>query len=116
MLRLYCLEAEQKMVAMLYAFRAGDSVYHYQSGFDPDWAKAGVGQVLVAAALADAIGEGARRFDFLKGEYAYKAQWATGRRTTARLVCGRLRPGGVVHLFRNVVRPALGRLARGAFR
>lgn len=114
-LRLYCLEADGQLVAMLYAFHAGDTVYHYQSGFDPDWAQAGVGQVVVAAALEHAIGEGARRFDFLKGEYAYKDQWATGRRQTARLLSARLRPAGLAHLYGHVVRPALGRCVRGVF-
>jgi CelD/BcsL family acetyltransferase involved in cellulose biosynthesis len=113
-LRLYCLEADGVVVAMLYCFRSGERVYHFQSGFDPDWRSAGVGQVLVASALEHAIGEGVRRFDFLKGEYAYKDDWATGRRQTTLLTAGKLAPRGLLHLYDTVLRPALGQLARRA--
>lgn len=115
-LRLYCLEAEGQLVAMLYCFRQGERVYHFQSGFDPDWRHAGVGQVLVARALEHACGEGVRRFDFLKGEYAYKDDWATGRRRTSTLTAGRLGTRGMLHLYETVWRPAVGELARRALR
>lgn len=114
LLRLYCLEADGQIVAMLYCFRFRDRIYHFQSGFDPDWSKAGVGGILMSLALEAAIAEGARRFDFLKGEYAYKDRWATGRRQTQRLVAGRLNPAGLHHMFRMVLRPTLGSLMRGA--
>jgi len=112
-LRLYCLEARGQIVAMLYCFRYGDRIYHFQSGFDPDWSSAGVGQVLISYAVEHAIGEGARRFDFLKGEYAYKSDWATGRRRTVRLTAGRTASlHGMLHLYETLVRPTLGRIAR----
>lgn len=116
LLRLHCLEVRGSVVAMLYCFRFGDRIYHFQSGFDPDCSKLGVGQVLIAHALEDAIREGVRRFDFLKGEYDYKADWATGHRRTNTLTGGRLTRGGVVHLYDTVLRPRLASLARAVLR
>jgi CelD/BcsL family acetyltransferase involved in cellulose biosynthesis/peptidoglycan/xylan/chitin deacetylase (PgdA/CDA1 family) len=117
-LRLYALVAPGAAgapgapVAMLYCFRRGGRVYHFQSGFDPAWRRSGVGQVLLAEALASAAEEGARYFDFLKGEYAYKEDWATGRRRTVRLAAARATVRGVLHLGRAWARPVLGPFVR----
>lgn len=81
-LRLYGLRVGGKTVAMLYCYHYGGRVYYYQSGFDPDWYKYSTGLVLCAFALRRAIEEGAREFDFLRGEHAYKEAWAPAVRST----------------------------------
>lgn len=112
-LRLYSLEAGGEVVAMLYCFCHKDRIYHFQSGFDPDWSQFGVGQVLISYALEDASREKIRRFDFLKGEYRYKEDFATGKRRTVCLTAGRPTPQGFRHLYQTFFRPQLGRFLRG---
>jgi CelD/BcsL family acetyltransferase involved in cellulose biosynthesis/peptidoglycan/xylan/chitin deacetylase (PgdA/CDA1 family) len=120
LLRLYCLEAAGQVVAMLYCFRHRDCVYCFQAGFDPAWKRAMAGQVLLSHTLEHAIAEGVRRYDFLKGDYDYKAEWASGRRATVCLTGACLSPAGVCHLARTWARPlasaALARLRQPGFR
>ncbi|HEY3358599.1 MAG TPA: GNAT family N-acetyltransferase [Polyangia bacterium] len=106
-LRLYCLALDGVVVAMLYCLRHHDTVYYFQSGFDPAYGNLSVGQLTFAYAMEHAIGEGVRRFDFLKGDYAYKAEWATGRRRTVRLVAARPRVAGARALLAHGYRPLL---------
>src|SRR5204862_124827 len=65
-LRLYGLEVDGVVVAMLYCFRDRDRIYYFQGGFDPAYARWSVGQLLVCHAIERSVAEGARRFDFLK--------------------------------------------------
>jgi CelD/BcsL family acetyltransferase involved in cellulose biosynthesis len=62
-------------------FSRGDTLYYYQSGFDPKWRKEGVGQVLLGLVIQRAIERGFRRFDFLRGDEPYKKEWAHASRT-----------------------------------
>ena len=109
-LRLYVLAVGTQTVAMLYGFRRGPVLYYFQGGFDPAWARASVGHVLLSCVLEDAIGEGVRRVDFLKGEHAYKDEWATSRRRTIRLTVVRPSRRGLGHFYRSVGRPWAGAL------
>ncbi len=84
-LRLYGLRVGGQIVAMLYCYHHMGKVYYYQSGFDPDWYRYSTGLVLCAFALRRAIEEGAREFDFLRGDHGYKEAWAHDLRTTRTL-------------------------------
>jgi CelD/BcsL family acetyltransferase involved in cellulose biosynthesis/glycosyltransferase involved in cell wall biosynthesis len=62
---------------------------YYISGFDPDFHRFSPGALLIGHAIEDAVREGARSFDFLRGREAYKYAWgaaevATVRRTFTR--------------------------------
>ncbi|HWA39562.1 MAG TPA: GNAT family N-acetyltransferase [Burkholderiales bacterium] len=81
-LRLYCLEVDDEIVAMLYAYRFRKGIYVMQAGFDPGLAKWRIGQVLLNYSLEHAIGEGDRVFDFLRGAHSYKDELATSERET----------------------------------
>jgi CelD/BcsL family acetyltransferase involved in cellulose biosynthesis len=81
-LRMYCLEADGKRIAVLYCFRFRNQVFYFQAGFDPDYQRLGPGRVLMGYALEHAIGEGNTVFDFLRGEHAYKTQWGKSVCTT----------------------------------
>jgi CelD/BcsL family acetyltransferase involved in cellulose biosynthesis/peptidoglycan/xylan/chitin deacetylase (PgdA/CDA1 family) len=115
-LRLYALAWKDAIVAMLYCFRRGDRIYHFQSGFDPRFASAGVGQLLIAWSLEQAIAEHVTRFDFLKGDYPYKRDWETGRHRTVRLIGARLTFRGAKYLFRNWLEPAVRSAVRSGIR
>ncbi|HPU25822.1 MAG TPA: GNAT family N-acetyltransferase [Phycisphaerae bacterium] len=56
-------------------------LYYYLGGFDPEYGRLSPGKLLVAHALEQAIGEGMRGFDVLRGREDYKYEWgrAIGR-------------------------------------
>lgn len=72
LIRLYFLECGGKRVASVLAFNCGDELWLYNSGFDPAFASVSVGLVSKALALRQAIAEGKRCYDFLRGAESYK--------------------------------------------
>ena len=74
-LRLHRLDVDGQMAAAISCFRHGDTVSFYTTGYDPALARYGPGRRIMAAAIRSAIDEGARRFDFLRGDEAYKRDW-----------------------------------------
>lgn len=114
-LRLYCLEADGEIAAMIYAYRLRHGIYCVQNAFDPARAKLKVGSVLLGHALEDAIGEGAEVFDFLRGDHDYKDHLATGYRTTTSVRAFRSTPGALAYRLRRIWLPILkARLLRRA--
>jgi CelD/BcsL family acetyltransferase involved in cellulose biosynthesis len=83
-LRMYGLRAGERLVAVFYGFASGDTVYYYLSGYDPDLEKLSPGTLIVAHAIEQAAGEGARSFDFLRGAEEYKYAWGAKDRVNRR--------------------------------
>lgn len=71
-LRLWFLSLDGVTVAACLGLDYGDTVYLYNSGYHPDYAELSVGLVSKALCLEQAIAQGKRRFDFLRGAEAYK--------------------------------------------
>ena len=71
------LDVDGESVAAWYGFTWNDTVYFYQGGRDPQWESESVGLVLMAAMIRRAIERGYRRFDFLRGQEAYKLSWTS---------------------------------------
>jgi len=84
-LRLYTLYAARRPVASVYGIARGSTFLYYQSGYDPAWAQKSVGLVLLARTVEDAFAEKLEDFDFLRGNEAYKAQWARAERWTIQM-------------------------------
>ena len=85
MLRLYRLWIGEAVGAVYYGFVANGTAYAYLGGFDPAQPRLSPGLQIIAHAVEQAAGEGARRFDFLRGGEAYKYAWgATDRDKTSR--------------------------------
>jgi CelD/BcsL family acetyltransferase involved in cellulose biosynthesis len=57
----------------------------YNSAFDRRWQNLAPGMVLVAEDIRQAIAEGSRRFDLLKGDYPYKYRFGARPRAVRRL-------------------------------
>lgn len=74
-LRLYLLRQGGRLLAGVYGFKHGSRFSFYLSGFAPEYASLSPGVVLLGYTLQQAIREGARVFDFLRGSEAYKYQW-----------------------------------------
>lgn len=89
---LYLLGDAAGAVAALLFFRRGDVVHFYQGGWDPasPHARLSPSLAVFARAIEDAIADGCRRFEFLRGDEAYKRKLAPAeRRTATLLVAGR---------------------------
>ncbi len=71
-LELSFLEASQSKLAGLLNFRYGDTVYVYNSGYDPEFGHWSPGWVLISQSIQDAIQRGMKKYDFLRGNEAYK--------------------------------------------
>lgn len=84
-LRLYLLRAQGQAIAAWYGFRYGATLSLFQTGFDRVWAHCSPGLVLLEYVLAEAIAEGVREADLLRGRQPYKLQWTSDFRTDLRL-------------------------------
>jgi CelD/BcsL family acetyltransferase involved in cellulose biosynthesis len=71
-LRLSVLERDRQAVAAMLCFDFGETLYLYNSGFDPEFSSLSPGVVLIGYCLQDAIARGKRWFDFMRGEEDYK--------------------------------------------
>ena len=72
LLRLGVLELDEKPVAAIMCFDYNDCLYLYNSGYDPEYNYLSVGVLSKALCIKDSIQKGKKRFDFLKGDEAYK--------------------------------------------
>lgn len=83
-LRMYATRVNDRIVAIFYGFAAHDTVYYYLSGYDPELEKMSIGTVIVAHAIEQAVRDGARVFDFLRGAEQYKYTWGAKDRPNQR--------------------------------
>lgn len=74
-LRMYTMRIGERAAAVFYGFAHQGTVYYYLSGYDPSFEKLSIGNLIVAHAVEEAIGEGATTFDFLRGAEEYKYSW-----------------------------------------
>ncbi len=88
-LRFYGLRLEGRLIATLYSFFEGEAVYCYLQGFDPAYASLSAGTLLLGAVIEDAISEGKKRVDFLRGQESYKYSWGVRDAPTYRIIAAR---------------------------
>lgn len=74
-LRLVWVELDGRPIAAEYQLCGSDVVYAYQSGIDPAMLADQPGRLAMIATLRQAIDDGYRAFDLLRGDEAYKAHW-----------------------------------------
>jgi CelD/BcsL family acetyltransferase involved in cellulose biosynthesis len=84
-LRLFGLRLCGQLLACLMAFADRDTLRLYLQGYDPEWARFSPGAQLVGAALEQAIREGKRTVDFMRGKETYKHYWGARDVPTFRL-------------------------------
>lgn len=73
--RCYLVEIGGKVAGAYLGFLDRGRAFAYLGGFDPAFADASPGSILIGHAIAEAIREGAAEFHFLRGREAYKYQW-----------------------------------------
>ncbi|MDX7950321.1 GNAT family N-acetyltransferase [Lichenihabitans sp. Uapishka_5] len=101
LLRSFGLQVEGQTVAAYYGFAHRGESYAYLNGFNPDWGFESPGTALIGTAIRCAIGQGQRRFHFLRGQEPYKYLWGAEDRwnvvrtlrrvstTSGNEICGR---------------------------
>lgn len=76
-LRLHLLTLDSFTAAAYYAFKFGDYAGFYTCGFNPRFARYSVGKVLLAKVIDEAQQNGAKVFDFMRGNETYKSEFGT---------------------------------------
>jgi CelD/BcsL family acetyltransferase involved in cellulose biosynthesis len=82
-LRISWLTLDGVPVAAEYHLADGEATYAYQGGVEPARLAEEPGRLSTILCLRQAIEEGHKRFDFLRGDEPYKAHW----RATPRAKC-----------------------------
>ena len=91
-LRLYVVQLEVTVVAVIYVLAAKGRAFYFIGGFDPAHGRLGLGTILVGHAIAEAERAGMTSFDFLRGQESYKYRWgAVDRPSHARYLAPRQR-------------------------
>ena len=116
-LRLDFLHLDGNPIACEYLFSDADTVYSYQSGFDPEFESISAGSISLMMAINAAIEDGYRTFDFLRGDEPYKQRWGAIESETVdihihrRNLSGSLRRAGlgVVDFLRSMRNRVIGR-------
>jgi len=84
--RLHALRLDGRIVASVYALLEGERACSYLGGFDPALEAFSPGSLILDYAMRQSIAEGAREFDFLRGEEPYKLAWGAQRCRSWRLL------------------------------
>jgi CelD/BcsL family acetyltransferase involved in cellulose biosynthesis len=76
----------ERLLFVALAFDDGTTAYLYNAGIDPTAAELSPGVVGTASYLRDRLEEGRQRFDFLRGNEAYKYEWGAVDEPVERLL------------------------------
>jgi CelD/BcsL family acetyltransferase involved in cellulose biosynthesis len=74
-LQMHYLELDGTPAASMYCLRGDGGIYQYQSGMDVTRQQAQPGWLCQLLAMRQSLEQGARFWDFLRGDEAYKASW-----------------------------------------
>jgi CelD/BcsL family acetyltransferase involved in cellulose biosynthesis len=85
LLRIHVLEADGHIAGIVCQFWDGWRASGYITGFDPALDRYSPGVLLLDYAISRAIGDGARYWDFLRGNERYKFQWGATQSSKFRL-------------------------------
>jgi len=81
------LKIGDQEVAAEYTFKYLDTLYSYQCGFDAAYGKNNVFKVLRSYVIENAIQQGIKEFDLLRGEEPYKYDWGAITREKKMIRC-----------------------------
>lgn len=84
-LRLNWLELGGQPIAVEYHFADGRTTYVYQGGLDPQRLDEEPGRLSMIRTIQQAIDEGHRKFDLLRGDEPYKPHWRATAKETVRV-------------------------------
>lgn len=96
MVKLFALRIGAAAEAVLYGFFYRQRFYFYQTGFNPVYDHESIGSVILYHAIERAIALGCLRFEFLRGEEAYKYSWTREEEELQHIYLFRRRPGSML--------------------
>jgi len=80
-LGLYFLTADGEPVSAQYTFEYSEKMFYYLAGFDPQYSKYSVGNLIIRLLLERCIKKGFKEYDMMRGDEPYKFLWTnTSRR------------------------------------
>jgi CelD/BcsL family acetyltransferase involved in cellulose biosynthesis len=85
-LRFYGARHNGRIIAALYGFVHRGRVYAYLAGFEPALAQYSPGTLLTNYAIEEAIRNGDKEYDFLRGGEAHKYAWGAQDRSNFQLL------------------------------
>ncbi|OIQ83140.1 hypothetical protein GALL_350660 [mine drainage metagenome] len=84
-LRLLELRLQGQTIAMRYGYRKRDTYFDLQSGFDPAFSSFSPGELSMGYSIEQAIREGCKVFDMLRGDYGHKRQFFAQTRSAVEV-------------------------------
>jgi CelD/BcsL family acetyltransferase involved in cellulose biosynthesis len=107
------LRAQGKRIAAQLSLEDATTFYLLKTGYDPDYAHFGPGQLLVRETALDAGRRGLVRYDLLGKATAWKMKWTEQTRSHVSVTIYAPTPGGHARRFvREIARPLAGRMRR----
>ena len=98
--RMYALHFDSRLVGVQYWLEHSSILSYYQSGQDPDYDRWSVGTLLLHEVIEAGAATGVREVDLLRGDEAYKSNWATGVRCNCDVVVwGCILVGALARVF-----------------
>jgi len=76
-LALYFLTANDESIAVQYCFEYEQKTYYALSGFDPDYSRYSIGNLIMAKVIEECIARKIKEYDLLKGSEQYKFYWTS---------------------------------------
>lgn len=104
------LSTDESDIALEYVLLMGDRAFSYQSGFRS--VGHSPGRTLMCRSMLTAAGEGRVEYDLLRGDEAYKTEYATGARRDVRIRALRPTPRAAVWLGGTALRRTVERRRR----
>jgi CelD/BcsL family acetyltransferase involved in cellulose biosynthesis len=79
------LKLDQAIISYALGFNYRGIIYYWITAFDPDFAKASPGKLLIKYILENSFQDNQTEFDFMSGEESYKLRWSTTKRAVFEL-------------------------------
>lgn len=97
-------EKQDIVIGVALLLLGSDSVFMYQSGFDPNYAALEPGHLSVTGGLLFAIANGYKNYDFLRGDEPYKKYWGAQAKQLQRIILAppTLRAQTIEVVYRNL--------------
>ena len=107
-LGLHFLTVNDEPISAIYSFEYNQKKYGYLTGFDPEFGRYGVGNLLKMHVVEYCIKKGFREYDFTRDFEPYKADWAP--RVRRNLVAGMVHKGWFAKMYGWAVQNSSSRL------
>jgi CelD/BcsL family acetyltransferase involved in cellulose biosynthesis len=90
LLRLHVLRLDERIIAVMHALHAKCRAYCYLCGFDPEFGALSPGTLILGHSIWQAVREGTREVDFLRGQERFKSFWGVRERLCYGRMLGRV--------------------------